>query len=159
MYVHVILYVICTVCKLARTYVVWSSVTSADTNKAEYILQKFSALLFERFFPQVHDREAPASEQLNLHTLSKRRHHIDQLFHIQCYLGSTLCPSVLEAVGIRVPVRYIRDFSMFIVSSSSIFQLYALQMLMLFAGTLAYLEPKMFLLIILYNLYFLIINY
>jgi hypothetical protein len=58
-----------------------------------------------------------ALEQLKLHTLQKRRYHLDALFLTQVYRGSILCPSALEIVGLRVPVRYIRDFPMFNVCS------------------------------------------
>jgi hypothetical protein len=42
-----------------------------------------------------------------------RRHRRDALFLIQVYLGAKFCPSVLEIVGLRVPVRYIREFVLF----------------------------------------------
>jgi hypothetical protein len=72
---------------------------------------------------------------------------------IQVYLGYKFCPSVLEIVGLRVPARYMRDFALFNVCSSSknIHLLDALQLLMLFAGTLTYLELKPFYLIIFCN--------
>jgi hypothetical protein len=41
------------------------------------------------------------------------RYHLDALFLIQVYRGLKYCPSLLEAVGLRVPTRYLRDFSMF----------------------------------------------
>jgi hypothetical protein len=39
-------------------------------------------------------------------------------FLAQVYRGSKFCP-VLEIVGLRVPARYIRDFTLFSVCSSS----------------------------------------
>jgi hypothetical protein len=62
-------------------------------------------------------------------------------------------PSVLEIAGLRVPARYIRDFALFNVCSSSKFVLLldAHKLLMLFAGTSTYFEPQMFSLIIFYN--------
>jgi hypothetical protein len=48
-----------------------------------------------------------------------RRHHLDALFLIKVDLGSKFCPSVLEIAGLRVPDRYIRDFALFSVCSSS----------------------------------------
>jgi hypothetical protein len=50
---------------------------------------------------------------LKLHTLQKRRYHLDALFLTQVYRGSTLSPSALEIVGLQVPVRYIGDFPLF----------------------------------------------
>jgi hypothetical protein len=75
-----------------------------------------------------------------------RRHHLDALF--QVYLGSKFCPSVLEIASLRVTARYIRDFAPQV---NIVPLLDALQLLMLFAGTLTYSEPKMFSLIIFYN--------
>jgi hypothetical protein len=48
-----------------------------------------------------------------------RRHRLDALFLSEVYCGVKFCPSVLEIVGLRVPARYIRDFAMFNVCSSS----------------------------------------
>jgi hypothetical protein len=56
-----------------------------------------------------------ALDHLKLHTLRKRRDHLDALFLIQVYLGSKLWPSVLENVGLRVPTRHLRDFPLFYV--------------------------------------------
>jgi hypothetical protein len=39
---------------------------------------------------------ALALEQLKLHTLQKRRHHLDALFLTQVYRGSNICPSALD---------------------------------------------------------------
>jgi hypothetical protein len=41
------------------------------------------------------------------------------LLFTQGYRGSILCPSTLEIVGLRVSVRYIRDFPMYSVCSVS----------------------------------------
>jgi hypothetical protein len=71
------------------------------------------------FFPQVDYGYDLTLEQLKLHTLRKRRYHLDALFLTQVYRGSKFCPSVLETVGLRVPVQSVRDFSMFSVCSYS----------------------------------------
>jgi hypothetical protein len=60
-----------------------------------------------------------ALEELKLHTLYIRRHRLDALFLTQVYFGFKFCHSVLEIVGLRVPARYIRDFALFNVCSSS----------------------------------------
>jgi hypothetical protein len=99
--------------------VVWNSITSTNAKKLERIEQKFAALCLKRFFPQVDYSYDLALEQLKLHTLHKRRYHLDASFLTQVYRGSKFCPSILETIGLRVPVRYIRDFSMFSVCSSS----------------------------------------
>jgi hypothetical protein len=99
--------------------VAWNSITSTDANKPERIQQKFAALCRNHFFSQVDCGYDLALEQLKLHTLHKRRYRLDALFLTQVYRGSKFCLSVLETVGLWVPVRYIRDFSMFSACSSS----------------------------------------
>jgi hypothetical protein len=91
--------------KLEYESVVWNSITSTDANKLERIQQRFAALCFNRFFPQVPYNYSLASEELKLHTLRKRSHHLDALFLIQVYFGSKCCPSVLEIAGLRVLSR------------------------------------------------------
>jgi hypothetical protein len=87
---------------------------TTDGNKLERIQQKFAAL-YNRFLPHVHYIYSNALEYLKLHTLRKRRYHLDALFLIQVYLGSKFCPSVLETVGLRVPTRHLKDFPLFCV--------------------------------------------
>jgi hypothetical protein len=76
-------------------------------------------LCFNRFFPPVQYSYFLALVELKLHTLFIRRHRLDALFLTQVYFGLKFCPSVLEIVGLRVPARYIRDFALFNVCSSS----------------------------------------
>jgi hypothetical protein len=106
--------------KFEYASVVWNSIKSTDTNKLERIQQRFAALGFNSFFPQVHYYYSLALEELKLHTLRMRRPHIDALFLTQVYFSFKFCPSVLETVGLLVPARYIRDFALFSVCSSCI---------------------------------------
>jgi hypothetical protein len=99
--------------KLEYASVVLNSITTTDANKLERIQQKFAARCCNRFLPNVHYNYANALEYLKLHTLRKRRYHLDALFLIQVYLGFKFCPSVLETVGLRVPTRHLRDFPLF----------------------------------------------
>jgi hypothetical protein len=46
------------------------------------------------------------------------KYHFDALFLIQVYRGLKYCPSFLEAVGLRVPTRYLRDVYIFSFSPS-----------------------------------------
>jgi hypothetical protein len=105
--------------KIGYVSVVWNSVTSTDANKLELIQRKFMALCFRRFFPQADYSYDSALDQLNMHTLVKRRHHADVLFLTQVYRRFIHCSSSLEIVDLQVPVRHIRDFPMFSVSSAS----------------------------------------
>jgi hypothetical protein len=114
-----ILYFTLVLSKVKYASVVWNPIASTDANKLERIQQKFAALCLDRFFPQADYGYDLALEQLKLYTLRKRRYHLGAIFLTQVYRGSKYCPSVLETVGLRVPVRYIRDFSMFSVCSSS----------------------------------------
>jgi hypothetical protein len=62
---------------------------------------------------------------------------------VQDYLGSKLHPSVLETVGLRVPALYTTDFelcSMYVPQAKIVLLLDALQLLILFARMLAYLD-------------------
>jgi hypothetical protein len=104
--------------KLEYASVVWNSIMTTDANKLERIQQKFAALRYNCFLPHVHYSYANALEYLKLHTLRKRRIHLDTLFLIQVYHDLKYCPSLLEAVGLRVPTQYLRDFSMFNFSPS-----------------------------------------
>jgi hypothetical protein len=78
---------------------------------------KFLALCQNRFFPEIHYRYVNALEHLNSHTLSSRWLHLDALFLVNVYTGFKFCPSLLENVGIHVPVRHFRDFLLLTVGS------------------------------------------
>jgi hypothetical protein len=132
--------------KLEHASVVWNSIMSTDANKLERIQQRFATLCCNRFFPQVQYSHSLALEQLKWLTLHMRRHHLDALFLIQVYFGSKFCPSVLAITALRVPSRYIRDFALFNVCSSSKY-FYPARC----AGTLMYSEPYMLSLIIFYD--------
>jgi hypothetical protein len=99
--------------KLEYASVVRNSITWTDASKLERIQQRFAALCFYRFFPQVRYSYTLALQESNLHTLRMRRHRLDTVFLIQVYSGSKFCPSVLETVGLWVPPRRIRDFALF----------------------------------------------
>jgi hypothetical protein len=103
MYVHTIFYI-----GLIYATVVWNSITSTDVNELDRIQQKFAALSFNSLFPIFHYRYAYALKQLKLHTLHKRRYHLDALFLIRVYRGSKFRPSLLETLRLRVPARHIR---------------------------------------------------
>jgi hypothetical protein len=83
--------------------------TSADASKLERIHQTHGALCFIRLLPRVH--YSYALDQLKLSTLLKSRYHLDALFLTHVNLCSDLC-SLLRTVGLQVPARYIRDFSL-----------------------------------------------
>jgi hypothetical protein len=70
-------------------------------------------------YPGAHYCYSLALEELKMRTLCMRRHRLDAFFLPEVYRGVKFCPSVLGIVGLRVPARYIRDFAMFNVCSSS----------------------------------------
>jgi hypothetical protein len=122
---------------------------STTANKLECIQHKFVAVCFNNFFPHVHYSYAYGLEHLKLHTLHKRRYHLDALFLIQVYLGSIFCPlseTVLLGMSWDFPVLAMPALQVTIV-----LLLDAPQPIMLFVGTSMYFEPKLFLLIIFYN--------
>jgi hypothetical protein len=51
-------------------------------------------------------------------TFHNRHHQFEASFLINIYSGTKWCPSVLETVGLPVPTRNIRNFTMFTCSSS-----------------------------------------
>jgi hypothetical protein len=93
--------------------VVWNSITSTDSKKLERMPQKFAPVCFYRFFPNLPYNYVLASNKLNLPSLSMRRQHLDALFFIQAYRGLKSCSSLLDIVSLRVPLRNVRDFTLF----------------------------------------------
>ncbi|PNF19683.1 hypothetical protein B7P43_G05097 [Cryptotermes secundus] len=104
--------------KLEYASVVWNSITNTDSSKLERIQRKFAALCHNRFFKDIDYHYFSILDKLNLQTLDVRRRHIDALFLINVFRGTTYCSSVLDAVGLRVPSRNIRNFSTFSCSFS-----------------------------------------
>jgi hypothetical protein len=100
-------------------YIVWNSITSTDAKKLERIQRKFVALCYNRFLSRDSNgySYANALHVLNLRTLHNRRHQLDAIFVINVLLGSKSCPSTLDIIGLRVPTRNLRDYSLFHVSS------------------------------------------
>jgi hypothetical protein len=92
-----------------------------------------------------------------------------KIAHIRGYVTSMLCALfkftlVLNSVLFwRLLIfEFLLIYQNYLCSISAVVKtvlLDALQLQMLSVGTLTYLEPKMFLLIMFYNLYFLVINY
>jgi hypothetical protein len=66
--------------RLEYASVLWNSITSTDANKLERIQQKFAFVCFCRFLPHIPYSYTLALEKLSLHSLRKRRHHLDALF-------------------------------------------------------------------------------
>jgi hypothetical protein len=99
--------------KLEYASVVWNSITTTDANKLECIQQKFAALCYNRILSHVHYSYANVFKTPYL-----TQEQLDALFLIQVYRGMKYCPSLLEAVGLRVPTRYLKDVSVFNFSPS-----------------------------------------
>jgi hypothetical protein len=122
---------------------VWYSITFADANKTGSQSAVICSLFSNRFLPDDHYSYVYALEQLKLRKLRKRRLHLDALFVFQVYLDSMFCPSLLETGGLRVPARQ-SDALLCPLSASPD----ALQQLVLFAGTLPFLETQLLFLIV-----------
>jgi hypothetical protein len=103
--------------KLEYVSVVWNSITSTDAKKR--IQKKFVALCYNRFLSRDSNgySYANALQVLNLRTLHDRRYQLVAIFVINVLLGYKSCPSTLNIIGLRVPTRNFRDFSLFHVSS------------------------------------------
>jgi hypothetical protein len=76
--------------KLKYASVVWHSITSADANKPERIQHNFASVWFYRISPHVPYSYVFALEKLNLHSLRKRRHHLDARFLFRSIVTLTL---------------------------------------------------------------------
>jgi hypothetical protein len=120
---------------------VWNSITFTDINKLCASSTSLRPSL-NCFYPQVHYRYSPALMQLQTHTSRKQKHHFDALLLIQVALCSKSCPS-LRKLQVIVFMLGTSDTAL---SRTILPLLYALQLLM-FARTLKYLKPKVFLLI------------
>jgi hypothetical protein len=55
---------------------------------------------------------------LNVRTLYSRRRHLDALFLVNVFKGKINCNSIMDAVGLRVPARQVREFCTFSVNSA-----------------------------------------
>jgi hypothetical protein len=134
------LYITLVRAKLEYASIVWNSIMSTDANNLEHIQQRFVALCFNCFIPEVHYCYSLALEELKLHTLCKRRHHLSALFLTQVYFCFKFWPSILEIVGLRVSA----DCSVSAPHVKTVPLLDVHQLLMLFAGVLTYSEPGTF---------------
>jgi hypothetical protein len=101
--------------KLEYASIVRNSISNTDSNKLERMQRKFAALCHKIFLQDIDYHYINILDKLNLQV---RRRHIDALFFINVSRGTKLCPSVLEAVDLRVPTRNIRNFPTFSCSSS-----------------------------------------
>jgi hypothetical protein len=144
--------------KLEYVSVVWNSITFTNANKFVRIQQKFSALCFNRFFPHVHYSYAYTSEYLRLRLTYGDASPLCSLPYSDL-LAYKFCISLSETVGVRVSARYIRGFfTLTVCSVRKNCPARCAQLLMLFVGTLIHLKPKLFLLIMLHDVTFLIIK-
>jgi hypothetical protein len=89
-----------------------------DSNKLENIQRKFANLLLSFLSGSFLRNYNFILNSLNFRTLHSRRRHLDALFLINAFRGKINCPSISDTVGIRVPTRHIREFSIFNVSSA-----------------------------------------
>jgi hypothetical protein len=89
-----------------------------DSHILEFIQGKYAALCHNRLFQDVEHHYDNFWGKINLLTLHDGRRHFDDLSLINVLSGAKCCPSVLETVGIRVPIRNFRNVTMFTCASS-----------------------------------------
>jgi hypothetical protein len=112
------------------------------------------ALRFICFFPPLHYCYSLALEKLQLHIFHMRRHRFAALFLIQLYFRTKFCPSEFLLGPLETLLRSMSG------SQVKIFpRLDGLQLLILFTGTLTYLKPKLFFLIVFHNGRYIILKY
>jgi hypothetical protein len=105
--------------RLEYASVIWNNLTLTDSKKLESIQRKFANLCHYRFPQLVSPRNYDLILNcINFRTLYSRRRHLHALFLINVFKGKINCHSIIDTVGIRVPIRQIRDFSTFNVNSA-----------------------------------------
>jgi hypothetical protein len=104
-------------CELEHISVSWNFVMITDSNKLERIQRKLAANCHSRFFEDMRYHYDNLLERSNLLTHYNRR-HFDALLLINIFSWTKWCLSVLETIVLRVPIWNIRNFTMFICSSS-----------------------------------------
>jgi hypothetical protein len=104
--------------ELEYASVAWNFVTITGPSKLESTQRKFAALYHYRFFQAMEYHYDHLLERLNLLALHNRRRHFEALFLINVFSATKCCSSVPEIVGLRVPTRNIRNFTIFTSSSS-----------------------------------------
>jgi hypothetical protein len=81
----------------------------------ENIQRKFANICFNRFIqPYSFCNYDSMLVYLHFKTLSLSRHNLDALFLINVFKNKIDCCSIMNTVGLRVPTKHIRDFSIFI---------------------------------------------
>ena len=100
--------------KLEYASVAWNSITSTDSFKLVRIQRKFVALCYERFLSKKFEYNYNnLLELVKCQSLHSRRRNLDALFLFNVLRSRYQCESLLEAIGVRVPTRNFRDFSLF----------------------------------------------
>jgi hypothetical protein len=99
--------------RLESASTVRNSVTTTDAKPLGRIQRKLVALCQNRFSTHDHVTYEDFLEFLKLRTPHDRRLHLDALFCISVYSGLECCLSLLNATGVRVPSRNVRNSSLF----------------------------------------------
>jgi hypothetical protein len=76
------------------------------------------ALCHSRLFSKIHYSYVKSLDHLYFHSLFTRRRHFGECFVVNVHNDFKWCPSLLETVGISVPIRNFRDVSLFTAGSS-----------------------------------------
>jgi hypothetical protein len=105
--------------KLQRASVACSSATSSGAGKLERIQRQFVSLCRHPFPSHQDYGYGNVLTCWQLHALSVRRPHLDVLFLTGVFYGLIYYTTVLKKVGLHVPNRNCRDFSLFNVDCPS----------------------------------------
>jgi hypothetical protein len=95
-----------------------------------------------------------ASGQIKLHTLDKRKYHLDTMFLSQVYLCSKFYPSLSETVNLRASAPYVREYSNFNICSRSKICIYIARTSAV--GMLTFMEPNFIPSVVIYTIKILI---
>jgi hypothetical protein len=89
-----------------------------DSSKLERIQREFTALWQSSFLQDMEFNCDNLLERLDLLTLRNKCRLFEAFFLINIFIDTKFCPSILETVGLEAPTRNIRNFTVFICSSS-----------------------------------------
>lgn len=123
----------------------WNSVTSTYASALEHISRKFVSLCRCRFSDSEWNY-VNVQSYFKFHSLSDWRCHLQVLSSRNLYSDSNFCPTLLQTVGLLVPNRNLRYFTLFNVTLkfATVLPLYARRQLMSSARTVICLVEGLF---------------
>jgi hypothetical protein len=105
--------------RLEYVSVACNILTPTDASKFELIQRKFLALCHNCLFPLIL-YSCVNDLVVNVHTLCTTKRHLDAPIFVNVYNWFKFCSPWLHTVGIRVPIRNFRDFTLLLLLVSRV---------------------------------------